>query len=55
MTGLTLSFLAGAAMNYSGRGLLAVAAINLTGMALMVLAARLVSWFKTTPWVKPVR
>ena len=55
MTGLTLSFLAGAAFNWTGTGVLAVAALNLTGMALMVLAARTVAWFKSTPWAKPAR
>ncbi len=52
MTGLTLSFLAGAALNFTGRGMIAVAAVNVACMTVMVLAAWLVAWFKSVPWAR---
>ncbi len=50
LAGMTLSFLAGVALNLTGRSLLAVALVNIAGMALMLATARLVGWFKSTPW-----
>ena len=50
MSGLVLSFVASIALNYLGRGVLAVAIVNLGGIGVLVLIARVVAWFKSTPW-----
>lgn len=51
MSGLVLSFVASITLNVIGRGFLAVALVNLGGIALLVLIARMVAWFKSSPWL----
>lgn len=45
----------GAALDFTGRGPLAVAAANLAGFALLIAVAYLVAWFKSQPWRRPPR
>ena len=50
MSGLVLSFTAGAVLNMLGRGMLAVAIVNLAGITILIGIARLTAWFKAQPW-----
>ena len=52
MSGLVLSFLASAALNITGRGVIATAVINLGGIGVLIVIARVVTWFKSAPWTK---
>ena len=51
MSGLVLSFVASIVLNLIGRGFLAVALVNLCGIGILVLIARVVAWFKSSPWL----
>lgn len=51
MSGLVLSFVASIVLNMSGRGFLAVAAVNLGGIGVLIVIARIVAWFKSSPWL----
>ena len=51
MSGLVLSFAASVILNMIGRGFFAVSLVNLGGIALLVVIARVVAWFKSSPWL----
>jgi hypothetical protein len=55
VTGMTLSIVAGMALDVWGRGIGSVAVVNASGLAMLILAAYVVAWFKSQPWRKPVR
>jgi hypothetical protein len=55
MTGLVLSFLAGAALNVMGRTVLTVPLVNIAGIALLIGVARVTAFFKAEPWTRPAR
>jgi hypothetical protein len=52
MSGLVLSFVASAILNITGHGILATAVVNLGGIGLLVTIAKVVTWFKASPWTK---
>lgn len=44
---------AGAALDFTDRGPVALAAVNLAGFGLLIAVAYTVAWFKSQPWRKP--
>ncbi len=50
MSGLVLSFVASIVLNVIGRGVVAVAVVNLGGIGVLFGVARVVAWFKSSPW-----
>jgi hypothetical protein len=55
MSGLVLSFLASAALNVLGHGVIATAVVNLGGIGMLIVIARVVTWFKASPWSKELQ
>ena len=50
VAGLVLAQFIGAALDVTGRSILASAALNLAGIGLVIAIARFVAWIKATPW-----
>jgi hypothetical protein len=55
VTGMTLSFIAGMALDVWGRGIASVGVVNAAGLGMLILTAYVVAWFKAQPWRSPVR
>jgi hypothetical protein len=55
VTGMSLSFLAGMALDVWGRGVVSIAVVNATGIGVLMLFAYVVAWFKSQPWRNPNR
>jgi hypothetical protein len=55
VTGMTLSFLAGMALDVWGRGIVSIAVVNAAGIGILILSAYVVAWFKSQPWRNPNR
>jgi hypothetical protein len=55
VTGMTLSMVAGMALDAWGRGVVSVAVVNASGLGILILTAYVVAWFKSQPWRNPVR
>jgi hypothetical protein len=55
VTGMTLSMVAGMALDVWGRGIASVAVVNGLGLGMLILTAYVVAWFKSQPWRNPVR
>jgi hypothetical protein len=53
VTGMTLSLLAGMALDVWGRGFVSIAAVNAAGIGILMLLAYVVAWFKSQPWRNP--
>lgn len=51
MSGLVLSFVASIILNLVDRSFLSVAVVNLGGIAVLMTIARVVAWFKSSPWL----
>lgn len=51
MSGLVLSFMASVILNLVGRSFLTVAVVNLGGIGVLMIIARVVAWFKSSPWL----
>ena len=55
VTGMTLSLLAGMALDVWGRGFVSIAAVNAAGFGMLMFFAYIVAWFKSQPWRNPNR
>jgi hypothetical protein len=55
VTGMTLSIVAGMALDVWGRGIASVTVVNGLGLGMLILTAYVIAWFKSQPWRKPVR
>jgi len=55
VTGMTLSLLAGMALDVWERGFMSIAAVNAAGIGMLILFAYVVAWFKSQPWRNPNR
>jgi hypothetical protein len=52
MSGLFLSFVASVVLSRAGRGIVPVALVNCGGIVALYGVARIVTWFKSSPWQK---
>jgi len=50
VTGMTLSLLAGMALDVWGRGFVSIAVVNAAGIGILMLFAYVMAWFKSQPW-----
>jgi len=50
VTGMTLSLLAGMALDVWGRGFVSIAVVNAAGIGMLMLFAYVLAWFKSQPW-----
>jgi hypothetical protein len=55
VTGMSLSFLAGMALDVWGRGIVSIAVVNAAGIGVLILTAYVVAWLKSQPWRNPNR
>jgi hypothetical protein len=55
VTGMTLSVVAGMALDVWGRGTVSVAVVNAAGLGMLITTAYVVAWFKSQPWRNPIR
>ncbi|HWO99106.1 MAG TPA: OpgC domain-containing protein [Methylococcus sp.] len=54
LLGMTLSYVAGMALDQLGHGIVILMTVNLGGIVLMILAARTYAWLDSKPWKAPL-